>query len=97
MKITDILPVLSEGDVINFPDRGPMAGAMKSLADFLTDPRPIEGMYQEGDVLIYKGEIGEVTSCNDRSLVLSMRNGGDVIVNRRDFDLEVAPPHLWKV
>lgn len=73
-----------------------LPGPLASLAQFLSDPRPIEDLYQTGDVLTYKGDLGEVTSHNERSVSLRMKDGSVRIVRRNDPDLEVAHHSLWR-
>lgn len=69
---------------------------MASLAQFLSDPRPVHQLYRNGDVLTYKGDIGEVSSSNERSVSLRMKDGTTRIVRRNDPDLDVAPYKLWE-
>lgn len=65
-----------------------------SLADTLTDPRPLEAMYRKGDFLTLNGEVGEVQSANERSVVINFPSG-QRIVPRNQAGLEVAPPEMW--
>lgn len=80
---------LTEGD-------DELPSAISSLTQFLSDPRPIEDLYQTGDVLTYKGDLGEVTAHNERSVSLRMKDGSVRIVSRYDPDLEVAHHSLWR-
>lgn len=65
-----------------------------SLVDTLTDPRPLTAMYEKGDFLTMSGEVGEVQSANERSVVINFPSG-QRIVPRNQAGLEVADPALW--
>jgi hypothetical protein len=89
MRYRDII----EGDIVHFP-QPEIPAAIKSLADTLTDPRPIHQMYEVGDMLDLDGETGEVKSVNADTMLIAFPSG-DRIVPRNASGLTVTPFEKW--
>jgi hypothetical protein len=80
MRMRDLIRIV-EGEVVPFGRRQqhaqkpqeapradePLPGALGDLASFLSQPGPTHALYQRGDVLTYKGQIGTVFWPSPRS------------------------------
>jgi len=75
-------------------DDNNLPNALNSLAEFLSDPRPLHSRYQTGDNLTLGSERGRVMSHNDTHVVLDLPSGPR-LVPRTHPDLTVTPYGDW--